>query len=185
MNLKDFWELNSKKVRMTMREVSLDDSSKEYMTESLATVIKFDLVKREYMNRLNMSENDAKSVDGLFQAKTASSEDACIYLVEFKNGSIENREIERKVRDSVLIFQSITGTQLEYTRNNVRFVLVYNEDKHILKPQDERARHLANMGKVDFCIFAGLSHLRGFCFKSVFAYNQREFEKRIVPLVDD
>ena len=185
MKLNDYRLLNTEKVRSTLHEVSVDDSNaakKEYMTDSTAEVINFDNVKREYMNSLGMSEEGAKSVDGLFQAKNASPEDAAIYMIEFKNGNIENRDIERKVRDSVLIFQSITGTQLEDTRKNVTFVLVYNSGKHKFDYRDMRAMAKANQGKVEFCRF-GLAHLRGFCFKNVFAYSQQEFEKKIVPLV--
>ena len=185
MRLNDYWILNSRRVLSTMREVSVDDSNaaeKEYMTDSNAEVINFDLVKREYMNSLRMSEEGAKSVDGLFQAKNDSLDDAAIYMIEFKNGNIENRDIERKVRDSVLIFQSITGTQLEDTRKNVTFVLMYNSEKQTLNYRDMRAMAKANQGRAEFCLF-GLAHLRGFCFKNVFAYSQQEFEKKIVPLV--
>lgn len=129
MKLKDYGKLNNRKVHSTMREISIDDSDtnqREYMTESMVEVINFDMVKRDYLNSLGLSEEHAKSVDGLFQGKASSRGDASVYMVEFKNGEINNRDIERKTRDSVLIFQSITGTQLEDTRNNVGFVLVYN-----------------------------------------------------------
>ncbi len=185
MNLRDYGRLKNRKVQSTMHAVSVDDSDKkhiEYMTESMAEVVNFDLVKREYMNDIGMSEDDAKSVDGLFQVKNTSSEDDGIYMIEFKNGNINARDIERKVRDSILIFQSITNTQLESTRNNVSFILVYNAEKHRMSYRDKIAQAKADQSKMDFCSF-GLSHLKGFCFKRVFAYDQNQFERKILPLV--
>lgn len=183
MNISDYWQLKNGKVRATLHDVSEDDSDetdKCYMTDSEAIVTNFDLVKRVYMKEHHISEDHAKSVDALFQVKPTVNGESDVYLVEFKNGKIEPRDIERKARDSVLIFQSITGTQLEDTRNHVRFVLVYNADKHPLNYRERIAIALANQGKDEFCLF-GLGHLRGFCFKSVVAYNQEEFEQKIVP----
>lgn len=185
MRINDYWQLKSGKVRATLHDISVDDSdisNKQYMTESKIIVTDFDLVKREYMKAHHISEDNAKSVDALFQVSFTSSGDSDVCLLEFKNGEIDSRDIERKARDSVLIFQSITGTQLEDTRNHVHFVLVYNANKHPMNYREEKAMALANQGKTDFCRF-GLSHLRGFCFKNVVAYNQKEFEKRIVPRI--
>ncbi len=178
-------QLNNGKVFSSLRETSLDvrdDEVKEPMTESNVRVVNFDKVKRIYMNEHGMSEDRANSVDALFQVKTASSEDAGIYMIEFKNGEVKPRIIERKVRDSVLIFQSITRTQLEHTRQNVHFVLVYNAEINCERFREKKAMHLANLGNIDFERF-GLAHLRGFCFKEVKAYDQEMFEKKIVPLI--
>ena len=185
MRLDDYWQFNNSKVFMTLRETSADDSDKnciQYMTASLARVICFDLVKREYLNSHGMSEESAMSIDALFQINTASKEDDFIYMVEFKNGEILSRDIERKARDSVLIYQSITGTQLEDTRKHVNFILVYNDQKHPMNYRDKRALAKASQGREDFSRF-GLHHLRGFCFKRVFVFDQNQFEKRIVPLI--
>ena len=183
MKVKDYWLLNNGKVHASLRDISVDDSDRNnrvYVTDSKAIVVNFDLVKREYMKALHISEDNAKSVDALFEMVSAHDEDPDICLLEFKNGGVEPRDIERKVRDSLLILQSITVTQLEDTRNHVQFVLVYNADKNPMNYRERLALAKANQGKLDFCRF-GLAHLRGFCFKSVAAYNQEEFEKKIVP----
>ena len=184
MKIRDYWQFTGKGVRTLLRDASVDDSggTRVYMTESKAIVVDFDRVKREYMNRYHFSEEDAKSVDALFEMVSSPDHPSELVLVEFKNGKVDNRDIERKARDSVLIFQSITGTQLEDTRKHVRFVLVYNEEKNPMDYREARAMALANRGRVDFCRF-GLAHLRGFCFKSVVAYSQKEFEKKIVPFI--
>ena len=185
MNISKFQQFNNGRVFSTLHNTSLDESdenNKVFMTESNAKVVDFDRVKRIYMNEHGMSENEAKSVDALFQVSIFDDNDSGIYMVEFKNGKVENRDIERKARDSILIFQSITNSQLENTRKNVHFVLVYNEEKNITNYKELRALELSNLGKTDFARF-GLSHLRGFCFKEVFACNQKSFEERIVPMV--
>ncbi len=107
MNLKDYWQFNNGKVRTSLQSVSAggsDGDHKQFMTDSDAEVVNFDLVKRAYMNSFGASEDDAKSIDALFQADISSVEDDAIYMVEFKNGKIESRDIDRKSRDSVLIF---------------------------------------------------------------------------------
>lgn len=185
VKIKDYWQLKSRKVRATLHDVSVDDSDRNdkiYMTESKAVVVNFDMVKREYMKDIHISEDNAKSVDALFEMVSSSNEESNICLLEFKNGGVENRDIERKARDSILIFQSITGTQLEDSRNHVQFVLVYNADKNPMSFREKRAIAKANQSHSDFCRF-GLAHLRGFCFKNVFAYNQQEFEKKVVPYI--
>ena len=110
MKINDYGQLKSGKVLTTLHDVSLDDSNrsdKHYMTDSTAIVTNFDLVKREYMKALHISEDNAKSVDALFQVTSTSNDDPDVCMVEFKNGEIDSRDIERKARDSVLFFNRL------------------------------------------------------------------------------
>ena len=108
-----------------LKEISKDDSDKEnidYMTDSLKEAVNFDAVKTEYTNGLNLSEENATSVDGIFEMSNH------LIFIEFKNGNMKNqkRSVKDKIRDSLLIFCDITGKQVKDTREWLEFILVYN-----------------------------------------------------------
>ena len=91
-----------------LKEISKDDSDKEnidYMTDSLKEAVNFDAVKTEYTNGLNLSEENATSVDGIFEMSNH------LIFIEFKNGNMKNqkRSVKDKIHDSLLIFCDITG----------------------------------------------------------------------------
>lgn len=178
MRLDDYDLLRSKDVKTSLQETSKDtsDGNIRYMTLCNKRVINFDLVKRKYLNSLGLSEEKAKSVDALCQV---DSNDGVLYMIEFKNGKVESRDIELKTRDSLLIFQSIIKEQLEFIRENVHFILVYNKDNNPLDIRTEKAMHMAKMGRTDYTAF-GLANLREYCFKSVKALNAEEFEEEFI-----
>ncbi len=179
MNIYDYDLFKKKDVKSSLQETSKDssDGTVEYMTLCRKRVVNFDLVKRRYLNERYMSEEKAHSIDALCQIRDDS--DDGIYFIEFKNGKVKSKDIGYKVRDSLLIFQDITNTQLDYSRNNIRFILVYNKDCNIRNPREQRAMSLARKGKQDYTEF-GLSNLREFCFKDVKAYCKEEFEELFV-----
>lgn len=181
MNLDDYKQLKSKEVKSSLQETSKDvsDGVTKYMTSCNKRVVNFDRVKTNYLNCLGLSEEKAKSIDALCQIMNHDSTDDGIYMIEFKNGKVIPRDIELKTRDSLLIFQSITNKQLEYVRENVRFILVYNEDCNNCNYRIKKAIYMAHKGKTDYTQF-GLANLRGYCFKDVIAYNREEFEEEFV-----
>lgn len=181
MKLRDNLELNRSGNRRTLHEISLDNN--EPMTDCQRIVLSFDLIKRHYLNHIGLSEELAKSVDALFQIENNKSDDG-IYMVEFKNGDIQNRDIERKVRDSLLIFNSITNSQIDYSRGNLHFVLVYNSDNHSFNFQSKKAIEMANRARTEFDVF-GLKGLRNCYFKSVRAYNKKEFRNNIERYIEN
>ena len=118
----------------TLKKISRDDSDKEkieYMTESERPAVDFDAVKTEYTNSLNLSEENADSVDGMFEANGS------LVFVEFKNGNMKNEKakVKSKIRDSLLIFCDITKTRIDDTRKIAEFILVYNLNKNPLPNQ--------------------------------------------------
>lgn len=177
MNLEDYHQFKAGNVRKTLKETSYDPDNDEYMTHCEKNVICFDSVKRDYLNAVGLSEECAKSVDALFQCVGNDDGDR-IFMVEFKNGDVKPIDIVLKIKDSLMIFNSITNKQLEYTRENLTFILVYNEDKHEFNYKDRIAIANANRGKMDFGLF-GLSKLRDYCFIKVFALDRRGFDKFI------
>ena len=72
----------------TLKEISKDDSEAvvEYMTESILPIVNFDGVKTEYFKSLHLSDEEAKSCDGLLCLNNKD------IFIEFKN-EIKNKGI--------------------------------------------------------------------------------------------
>lgn len=171
--------------KQSLKELSKDDSDPsniKYMTESSVRVVDFDKVKRLYVNALAISEDNAYSVDGL------SLTDNHLALIEFKNGNVNNRNVKDKIRDSLLMFCDVTQTNINFTRQHMEFVLVYNEEKNrlpnqytrgVVQPSASRTfitKRLAQMGKQEIILF-DLARYKNLYFKDVHTYSQEEFEE--------
>ena len=88
----------------TLKEISKDNSKTivEYMTESILPVVNFDGVKTEYLKSFHLSDELAKSCDGLLCLNDKD------IFIEFKNGkSINASEIKIKIKESLLILTAI------------------------------------------------------------------------------
>lgn len=172
MNLEEFKKFETKKVRCSLKNASLDtsDNKNEYLSNCEAAVINFDRVKTEYLNSNGLSEEYAKSVDALFKMKKEK-----ICLVEFKNGDFTNQELKAKIKDSLMVFNSITNNQLEFDRENLIFVLVYNGKVKHVDYKQLIAMHKAKRGDLD-CFPFGLDKLKYYCLKDIDVIEKSEFD---------
>lgn len=176
----------------TLKKLSKDEhdgkeSNAIYMTQSELLAVDFDKVKRIYANTLGHSEDDAFSVDGLSHTENE------LVFIEFKNGKVNNKNVNDKIRDSLLMFCDTTETNVSYTRQHMDFVLVYNESnnpppnqvtKGIVQDSTSRlsiAQCLTHLGKEEFLRF-GLERFEKLYFKAVHTYSEEEFDKYILNL---
>lgn len=175
----------------TLKETSRDnhDNTDCYMTESTLAAINFDRVKDEYIKDLKLCENP-KSNDALFICP-----DGKPVFIEFKNGFMDNGkcfDVRGKVFDSMLIFTDIVDKCIEYTRNNMDYILVYNEEKNTestaedpskyiqeSKSRDQIGKRLMKLGG-DYHIKFGLERFKKYCFQNVFTYTEDEFRTHFV-----
>ena len=172
----------------TLKEISKDNSKTivEYMTESILPVVNFDGVKTEYLKSFHLSDELAKSCDGLlcFNDKDI--------LIEFKNGeSIKPSEIKIKIKESLLILTAIiTQDEILEIKNKGVFILVYNKDKNPITTQEIKQkgiqespsrdfliRYSLNIGGKEFIRY-GLEKFDKF-FNEVHTYCQQDFEEYI------
>lgn len=163
----------------TLKEASRDSSNDrdDFMTESNFEVVNFDMVKRQYLNELGFSEEDAKSVDAVFQSGDK------YYLIEFKNGTIDSKNIKEKVKDTLLILGDIVGSTLSDSREKFEFILVYSEELHRnINYRNLIALHRAQQSKIDFDMF-GLNHMQGYYFKNVDALLPQKLEMKLEKLM--
>ena len=172
----------------TLKEISKDDSETivEYMTESILPVVNFDGVKTEYLKSFHLSDELAKSCDGLLCLNDKD------IFIEFKNGkSINASEIKIKIKESLLILTAIIAPdEIFDIKNKGAFILVYNKDKNPITKQEIKQkgiqespsrdfliRYSLNIGGKEFIRY-GLEKFDKF-FNEVHTYCQEDFEKYI------
>ena len=173
---------NSSNLKELSKDTSEQDNIK-YMTHSKLPAVNFDDVKTAHINSLGMTEELATSVDALVDLPDGH------VFIEFKNGKMGNqkRKVKDKIRDSLLIFGEITGKNIDYTRRNMDFILVYNIEKNPLPHQIEKnsvqesvsrnliGSYLAKKGGKELILF-DLARFEKLYFRQVHTYSQSEFE---------
>lgn len=194
MNYNDLIEsslsfLNFKK---TLREASKDSHNNEYMTNCTMNVIDFDQYKDYYIKQLNLPKiydykdeektRNIKSNDVLFIYNDE------IYFIEFKNGSINKTDtfkIHTKLYDSLLIILDILGENISFSKENIKYILVFNEEKkHNAKSFNStdlqyitsRVGQLANDEIIQF----DLHKFKDIYLNEVHTYTKSEFERMFV-----
>jgi hypothetical protein len=173
----------------TLKNTSLDDNGKEtqYMVQSELEVVDFDKVKAAYISDMKLADNPCSS-DALYES------DSEYYLIEFKNGKIDRRtiyDVQRKIYDSLLIFNDIMDTNISFCRNHLNFILVYNEWKNPdqTRQEDENddvepsrvkiGRYFTQKANKRFVRF-DLERFKTIYFHDVFTCSVAEFEKEFL-----
>lgn len=181
-----------------LKETSLDDHNNNqlYMTQSTRVAIDFDDVKDEYVANLGLSE-PPKSNDALFDEGNGN-----LVFVEFKNGFMDRAKqfsVRKKIYDSALIFTDITGTGISDMRQQMKYILVYNERVNLtnntdtalqekqqasVQPSssfDDIAKTLGQLAKEEYICF-GIKIFQNYCFKEVHTYTESEFASYLSTL---
>lgn len=165
------------KVNTTLKQTSYDDAKKEYMTESEYPVIDFDAVKEAYLLNKGAKIEELKSADALVNCAQK------IVFIEFKNGSMkhEKKGVKEKMKDSMFILADLLDCTIDYVRNNVAFVLVYNNSKNPRSSpaMDTLAEIVAKLGHDRICRF-GFDNYRELYFGKIVTYNDEQFNKDIM-----
>lgn len=124
--------------KKTLNEASKDTKNCEYMTKSSINVIDFDTYKDYYIKELSLP--DIYDEENEIQTRNIKSNDALfinndeIYFIEFKNGAIRSKSdrfnIHTKLYDSLLIILDILNKNMSFAKKNIKYILVFNEDKN-------------------------------------------------------
>lgn len=174
----------------TFKETSYDKDGKTpgYMTDSEMQVINYDKVKGDYIKGMSLS-NAPCSNDALY-----IGEDKKLFFVEFKNGVMTNRviyNVHYKIYDSLLMFNDIVNENISFCRQNVYFVLVYNENRNSFSSEGRKqedsskaiiSKFVHKKANKKFVRF-GLERFEKMYFKEVFTYTESEFEKEFLPKI--
>jgi hypothetical protein len=97
----------------------------KYMTSCQKTVVNIDRFKYDFVKNMSLTEVP-KSCDALYM--TTQNE---FFMIEFKNGKIDakkNYEIKVKIFESLLMISEKFSETIDFTRKNMNFILVYNEN---------------------------------------------------------
>lgn len=171
--------------RESLKETSKDDSDPsdiKYMTSSEKLVVNFDLVKRYYVNALGRSENTITSVDAIVPLENR------ILFVEFKNGEVNNRNVKDKLRDSLLVFLDIIEKNINFSRENIDLVVVYNLERNPFPRKKQKgelqetpsrvaiADYVMEKAQEEFIRF-DLERYKRIYFRDVHTYSKEQFDE--------
>jgi hypothetical protein len=113
-------------------------------------------------------------------------------MIEFKNGRIGKREryeIREKIFESLLMLSEKFAKTIKYMRDNISFILVYNEEVAHEQGQLENREGIRQFGSPLYkradepVILFGLRRFKKLYFKDVFTYSMAEFESEFVGKV--
>jgi hypothetical protein len=147
-----------------------------FMTSSQKRVVNFDKFKESIAAKYAV-KNSPNSCDALYM----HSENEW-FLIEFKNGKIDEKKIFQvrgKIFQSLLLFSEKLDKTICFTRNNLNFILVYNEE--IARIEIGKSLYKLS-GDSEFSPF-GLGLLDGLqklYFKEVFVWTKNEFDSKFV-----
>lgn len=177
--------------KTTLKETSFDSQNREYMTQSTLEVINFDNLKEEFFQKIkNVTERTFCSNDALFLHNENE-----IYMIEFKNGIINQSIIYNlfwKNFDSILIYMHYDIRDIERIKNNLNYILVYNQEKNSNIPgtgqsisqsdsRNQFGKSLAKKAEKEFIQF-GLGYFKDYIFKDVYTLNESQFESRFLKI---
>lgn len=174
----------------TLKETSKDNANEEYMVDSLINVVDFDKVKSEYLRKFKLGDV-LKSNDALF-----ISEYGNITFIEFKNGDLSKRvkvkALKEKIPDSLLILLDIIDKTVSFARNNIDYILVYNETKNPDNQNNNEMKISKNRTKIAHDLFKlankkptrfNLGLYENLFFHKVYTYDEEEFKKDFIEKI--
>ena len=156
----------------TLQEASKDTGNGTYMTNSQYEVLDFDEIKKLYANNHAINKHPS-SADALSQDQNGS-----FIFVEFKNGEVDSKNINKKIYESTAIFMDITNTTISFTRKNMDYILVYNESKNPIKKNKQSitdiTSHVSVKAKEYYPRFR-LASFKDYFFRNIYTYTEKEF----------
>lgn len=170
-NIEKIYEEMLKEFSDTLEATSADDANSKFMAQSQKLVVNLDRFKENFVKKL-LSRR--KPVDGLPMSCDAllyMADKNAFFMIEFKNGRINESDIRIKVLESLLMLSEKFSETIEFSRNNMNFVLVHNEDTN-----KEYYKNLIDKRADKF----GLGYFKNLYFKNVFTYSKTQFEERFV-----
>jgi hypothetical protein len=164
----------------TLEQTSEDNDEKTtpkgrgvFMTSSQERVVNFDKFKQSIATKYK-ANNSPNSCDVLYM----QSENEW-FLIEFKNGKIDEKKIFQvrgKIFQSLLLLTEKLDKTISFTRRNLNFILVYNENIARIEIGKSLYKLTDNSQFFPF----GLNGLQKLYFKEVYVWNKKEFDSNFV-----
>lgn len=151
------------------------ETIKIYMTEFENIIINGDKLKNKYVSKYHFPAKPS-SVDAIYKFKNDN-----IYLIEFKNGSIEKIEIYKKAYDTFIILLDLEIIEnINFSRNKVFYILVYKEDTSNINQANIENEIEAKAGIYKNKDLFRIGSFEEYLFKEAFACSKENFDKYIV-----
>ena len=99
--------------------------------------------KDEYVKKLGLSQAP-RSNDALF----AEGDEGSIVFVEFRNGTVKEFIVRKKIYDSVLLYTDITSSWISAMRKSAKFILVTTKERKQNAKQKTEQKRLCRCQKV-------------------------------------
>lgn len=169
-----------KKHICTLKKASKDITNGKYMSESDIKVINFDKIPNEYSRGKGWNgipkSNDALYID--IKGKW--------YFIEFKNGTVDKGDIYRKIYDSLVILIELKIIpDIEYVRENIDYILVYNEEKYGKIPNSEARNtnynYIMRLAKQEKKLF-DIDKFEKYLFNETHTYTEEVFQNNFVKV---
>lgn len=188
INIEDYSIFLSNK--SSLKETSKDnhDGKEIYMTESEIDVVDYDKVKDKYVESLTLSEVPCSN-DALYIGESGE-----LYFIEFKNGCIDKKvvfDIRLKIFDSLLMFMDICKLTADFTRDNLEYILVYNETKNTCDDDESTnmqasrsrltiGRHFYERKAKKRFVRFNLERFEKLYLKKIYTYTEQEFNDNFI-----
>lgn len=162
----------------SLKKISVDRNTSQYMCESTMKAVNFDKIPREYCKYKGVipipCSNDALYV----------SNDDKWYFIEFKNGSIDKANIYRKLYDSlIMLFELGVISNFAYAREKFFYILVYNDSKGFQveksPARDKAYSYFMELARQEKKLFE-VEKLEKYLFQETHTYSKEEFQEYFI-----
>jgi hypothetical protein len=165
-----------------LSKASLDSTNRIAMTESKLEVINFDKIPNEYARGKGWAAIP-KSNDALY-----ISTDRQWFFIEFKNGSIDLKDLYRKIYDSIIMLLELEIIpDFGFVRENCHYILVYNSRKYgklaNSKSRDSFGEYIFKRANTEEKLFE-IEKLNQYLFKETHTYTKELFEEKFVKIME-
>ncbi len=159
----------------TLKDISIDKANNEYLVNAQIQAVDFDKIKDDYHKKIGINSGCTKSADALM----INCDE--ILMIEFKNGELKDFwAIKEKMLHSLIMFCDITDKTTKFTRKNMTFILVYNEEKN--KSKYEIRTKYGDKIKKPLVRF-GLNKFPQSFYKEIRTMTTEQFEEFIIERV--
>ncbi len=158
----------------SLKQISFDKSNNDYLVTLKRQAIDFDNFKKDYCRKIHVHENNTSSADALMVHKGK------LLMIEFKNGYLSKMRssdlemmLKNKMLHSLIMFCDVTNKTTSFTRKNMVFILVYNEEKNKVS-KNYIKKHIAKKARTNFLRF-GLDKFPESFYNEVLTLTPKEF----------
>lgn len=164
----------------TFEKASFDKKNKKSMCNSSIKAVNCDKIKDLYCKKMHFCY-PPKSNDALYICDEKEW-----YFIEFKNGFVEKADIYRKIYDTLILFIELNIIKdFNFSRNNIGYILVFNDDKayHKSKSRKNIYSHIFSKANEEEKLF-DIEKFEGYLFKETHTYTKEDFNSVFLKKIE-